>query len=178
MRHVELRARSKPASLREPAARAKSATALFHVGARHLARHLDCGRENAEWATRETSGQLAVSAAARCRLPTAAASRPSARHARAARRSPPATSRWTKSTMRFHAAACSGRYRPAHHGEMRASRDTSVISAITKPGAAHRAAAEMHQVPVADTPVVRRRTGTSARRRRGSAAPGRAAGTA
>ena len=39
----------------------------------------------------------------------------------------------TKSTMRFHAATCSGVYMPVQPGLMRPSRLTSVISVITSP---------------------------------------------
>src|SRR5881392_2903452 len=39
----------------------------------------------------------------------------------------------TKSTMRFHAMTCSGVYIPLHPGEIRPSRETSVISTNTNP---------------------------------------------
>ncbi len=39
----------------------------------------------------------------------------------------------TKSTMRFHASTCSGRYIPVQPGEMRPSRVTHVISVNTSP---------------------------------------------
>ena len=37
-------------------------------------------------------------------------------------------SAWTKSVSRFHAASCSGAYRPVQPGVMRPSGDTQVIS--------------------------------------------------
>src|SRR3989454_4179746 len=39
----------------------------------------------------------------------------------------------TKSTIRFQAGTCSGLYMPVHPGEIRPSRDTSVISVTTGP---------------------------------------------
>src|SRR5947199_157180 len=40
---------------------------------------------------------------------------------------------WTKSTIRFHAGTCSDLYMPVHPGEIRPSRETSVISVKTRP---------------------------------------------
>ncbi len=40
---------------------------------------------------------------------------------------------WTKSTTRFHAAACSGRYMPVQPKLMRASGETQVISVRINP---------------------------------------------
>ena len=73
---------------------------------------------------------------------------------------------------------CSGLYIPAQPGVIRPSRLTSVISAMTSAGAADRAAAEVHEVPVVRRAVLgrvlaHRRDHDPVRR-----APGRAAGTA
>src|SRR5574341_131700 len=43
----------------------------------------------------------------------------------------------TKSTIRFQAATCSGLYIPVHPGEIRPSRETSVISTNTSRVALH-----------------------------------------
>jgi len=48
----------------------------------------------------------------------------------------------TKSTIRFHAATCSGLYMPVHPGEIRPVRDTSGHLGKTNPCATDRAAAE------------------------------------
>ena len=91
-----------------------------------------CGPGSTAAATR-TPAASRRRPAARCRLPTDAASRLFGRRARAecrsSRDSARARSRRSASTRRHARAA----YRPAHHGEMRASRDTSVISAMTRP---------------------------------------------
>ena len=57
----------------------------------------------------------------------------------------------TKPTARFHAATCSGFVHAGATGrDARRRADTSVISVMIKPGAADRAATEMHEVPVVD----------------------------
>ena len=123
--------RSKPASRARPAASAKAAMAQF-MSARVISRGTELRSAKYGIGDAETRGH-----------PPSASGSLSPSHNRCVAPFRPAcpsctpiaagVSRWTNSTMRFHAAACSGRYSPAHHGEMRASRDTSVISAITSP---------------------------------------------
>ena len=40
---------------------------------------------------------------------------------------------WTKSTIRFHASSCSGRYMPVQPGLIRPVSETQTISVITRP---------------------------------------------
>src|SRR5213593_107866 len=54
---------------------------------------------------------------------------------------------WTNSTIRCQAGTCSGLYMPVHPGEIRPSRDTSVICE-DEARAAHGTRPEVHQMPI------------------------------
>ena len=81
----------------------------------------------------------------------------------------------TQSTMRCQAAPCSSVHRPGQPGVMRASGLVQVISANTRPRAAHGACAQVHQVVVARPCRPRPSTGPSATPPPGSSASAHAA---
>ena len=132
----------------------RSRRAPVHVGAVHLARHLAVRLVRDR--RRGDERPVAARAAARRPLP-----QPARRALAAGVRELQADPRRARARARSRRCAsrratCSGLYMPVQPGLMRPSRLTSVISVITSAGAADRAAAEVHEVPVVGRAVLGR----------------------
>ena len=124
--------RSKPASRASSAARAKSAIDALHVRARHLARHgAAVGKVRNRRRRDERPAALGERLVVAFPQPLRRALAPGVTELDADLRAASRRARnRRRASRRRRAPACRD---PAHHGEMRASRDTSVISAITRP---------------------------------------------
>ena len=88
-------------------------------------------------------------------LPAELRSSPCGRSGRAGSRSWPSVSACTKSTMRFHAASCSGAYSPVQPGVMRPSGDDAGHLGVDQAGAALGALGVVDEVPVGRAAVDR-----------------------
>ena len=135
-----------------------------HVGARHLARHLAVRIIGQRRRRHDRPARLAA-AAGPC-PPTSAWSRPCARHGRAAGRTSLPELAWTKSTMRFQAASWASLYIPVQPGRDARSSGHAGHLGEHQAGAADRARAVVHHVPVGRHAVDRRILVTSATPRR------------
>ena len=125
----------------------------IHVGARHRARHLH-RRRVAAAPTAPITSQLPVVERHVVAFPRQLRRALAARSGRAAGRSSRRSAACTKSTMRRHAATCSGAYMPgAAERDARLGRHAGHLG-DDEPRAAERARAEMHEVEVVRRAVV------------------------